>query len=52
MVATYQKDLKSAVDLLSTGEAKRVEKLNELDLVAWTGVANVMLNLDEAITRE
>jgi hypothetical protein len=52
MVATYQNDLKAAVDLLSTGEAKRAEKLNELDLVAWTTVANVLLNLDETITKE
>ncbi|MBI2929323.1 MAG: DUF1553 domain-containing protein [Verrucomicrobia bacterium] len=52
MVATYQNDLKAAVDLLSTGEARRAEKLNELDLVAWTTVANVLLNLDETITKE
>ncbi len=52
MAASYQSDLKAAVDLLATGEAKRAEKLNELDLVAWTGVANVLLNLDETITKE
>ena len=52
MVTTYQYDLKAAVDLLGTGESKRAEKLNELDLVAWTAVANVLLNLDETITRE
>ena len=52
MVATYQRDLKSAVELLSTGEAPRIQKLDELDLVAWTAMANVMLNLDETITRE
>ena len=52
MVATYQNDLKAAMDLLTTGDAKHAEKLNELDLVAWTGVANVMLNLDETITKE
>ena len=52
MVATYQKDLKAAVDLLSTGEIKRAEKLNGLDLAAWTAVANVLMNLDETITKE
>ena len=52
MVATYQYDLKAALDLLGTGEAKRAERLNELDLVAWTAVANVLLNLDETITKE
>ncbi len=52
MVATYQKDLKAAVDLLATGEAKRAEQVDELDLAAWTTVANVLLNLDETITKE
>ena len=52
MMTTYQKDLKAALDLLSTGDAKRSSKVNELDLVAWTGVANVLLNLDETITKE
>jgi hypothetical protein len=52
MVANYQHDLKGAVDLLTTGDAKRPEKLDELDLVGWTGVANVLLNLDETITKE
>ena len=50
--ANYQKDLKSALDLLSVGDSPRSSKLNELDLVAWTGMANVLLNLDETITKE
>ena len=52
MVASYQHDLAGAVDLLSIGDSKRPEKLNELDLVAWTGMANALLNLDETITKE
>ena len=52
MVATYQKDLKAAVDLLSADDTKGTGKLDELDLVAWTAVANVLLNLDETITKE
>ena len=50
--ANYQKDLKSALDLLAVGDSPRSSKLNELDLVAWTGMANVLLNLDETITKE
>lgn len=49
---TYQNDLQGALDLLATGDAKRPEKLNQLDLAAWTGVANMLLNLDESITKE
>src|SRR5678816_3073038 len=50
MLATHQQDLKAALDLISIGEFKRAEKVNELELAAWTGVANVLLNLDETIT--
>jgi len=52
MSAAYQKDLKAALDLLSVGESKRPQDVNELELVAWTAVANVLLNLDETITKE
>jgi hypothetical protein len=52
MSATYQNDLKGALDLISTGESKRAENVNQLELVAWTAVANVLLNLDETITKE
>lgn len=52
MMVTHQKDLKAALDLISIGEFKRAEKVNELELAAWTGVANVLLNLDETITKE
>lgn len=48
----YQNDLQGALDLLATGDAKRPDKLNQLDLAAWTGVANMLLNLDETITKE
>jgi len=49
---TYQNDLQAALDLHSTGDAPKSEKVNQLDLAAWTGVANVLLNLDETITKE
>ncbi len=52
MRTTYQNDLKSAAELLTHGESKRPERRNSLDLVAWTAVANLLLNLDETITKE
>ena len=51
MLVTHQKDLKAALDLISIGEFKRAEKVNELELAAWTGVANVLLNLDETLMK-
>ena len=52
MTVNYQKDLKAAVDLITAGDSKRAENLNELQLVAWTAVANVIFNLDETVTKE
>lgn len=52
LITTYSKDLKSAMDLLTVGEAKRIDTVNELELAAWTGVANVLMNLDETLTKE
>ena len=49
---TYQKNLQAAVDLLAHGEPRQAEKRSSLDLVAWTAVANLLLNLDEAIVKE
>ena len=52
MLANEQQDLKAALELISTGEFRRAENINQLELAAWTGVANVLLNLDETITKE
>ena len=52
MLANYQKDLKGALDLISVGESNRPADINELQLVAWTTVANVLFNLDETVTKE
>ncbi|MBI1840381.1 MAG: PSD1 domain-containing protein [Verrucomicrobia bacterium] len=51
MVAAYEKDLKAALDLLSVGESKPATDLNQIELVAWTAVGNVLLNLDETLTK-
>lgn len=47
----YQKDLAAAEKLLKIGDAPRDEKLNSVDLAAWTTVMNVLLNLDETVTK-
>jgi len=52
MLGNYQKDLKGALDLISIGESPRATNVNELQLVAWTTVANVLFNLDETVTKE
>jgi hypothetical protein len=50
-LARYQKDRPAAEKLLSVGESPRDPKLDIADLAAWTGVCNVILSLDEAVTR-
>ena len=47
----YQKDPKAAHDLLQVGEKKRDASIPELELAAWTMVANEMLNLDQTINK-
>jgi hypothetical protein len=48
----YRGDREAALKLLSIGEAKRDEKLDVAELAAYTAVANLILNLDETISRE
>jgi mono/diheme cytochrome c family protein len=48
----YEQDRGAALKLLSTGEAKRDERLDVGELAAYTAVANLILNLDEAVTKE
>jgi len=50
-LAEYQKDKDSAMKLLSVGEAKRNEKLDVSELAAWTMIVNLILNLDETVTK-
>ena len=49
---TYSKDLDAAVKLISVGESPYDENLDAAQLAAYTMVANVILNLDETITKE
>lgn len=47
----FADDAKSALALVSTGESPRDERLPIAELASYTAVANLILNLDEAITR-
>ena len=47
----YLADRKAALDLVSMGEFPRNEKLDVSELAAYTAVASLVLNLDEAITK-
>ena len=58
ILQSYQKELASytakpeeAKKAISYGESKPDEKLNPAELAAWTMVANLVLNLDEVVTK-
>ncbi len=48
----YAANSEAARKLLVVGEAKRNEKLDVTEHAAFTGVCNLILNLDEALTKE
>jgi len=48
----YRDDPQAARKLLEVGEAPRDAKLDVSELAAYTNVANMVLNLDETITKE
>jgi len=50
--ANYKKDTKAAKALLTVGEFKRDETLDATDHAVYTVLCNLILNLDEVITRE
>ena len=49
---TFSKDDSAAKKLIAVGESKLNEKLNPVDLAAFTSVASLLLNLDETISKE
>jgi hypothetical protein len=51
-LATYRDDKEASVKLINTGESKPDEKLDTSELAAWTMVGNLILNLDESLTKE
>ncbi|MFN8858070.1 MAG: hypothetical protein ACK50P_21045, partial [Planctomycetaceae bacterium] len=48
----FQDDLPAAGELLGFGETRGDSQLHPADLAAFTLLANTLLNLDEAITKE
>ncbi|MFM8250896.1 MAG: PSD1 and planctomycete cytochrome C domain-containing protein [Planctomycetota bacterium] len=48
----FQANAEAAKQLLSYGDSKRNEQLDSSELAALTMVANVIMNLDETITKE
>ena len=51
-LAAYQTDKDGAAKLLGYGDSKRNETLDVSELAAWTMMANLVMNLDEAVTKE
>jgi hypothetical protein len=48
----FRADPEAAMQLLKIGEASRDERLDAAELAAYTAVANLILNLDEVVTKE
>ena len=51
-LAHYRTHREAALELLRTGESPRDESLDPAELAAYTAIAGLLLNLDEAITKE
>jgi hypothetical protein len=48
----FRQHSKAATELLAVGESPRDEKLDAVELAAYATVANLILNLDETITKQ
>src|SRR5262249_39612197 len=51
-LAEYRRDPGAGIALIGIGESPRNETLDSSELAAYTGVASLILNLDETVTRE
>jgi hypothetical protein len=49
---TYRQDEEAAKKLLTVGESKAPGEIPAVELAAWTGIASLILNLDETLTKE
>ncbi len=47
----YRKNPNAAAALIKVGESSRPDGLDDAELAAWTAVGNILLNLDETITK-
>ena len=50
--SSYGADRKSAEEFLKHGDAPRAAGLDAVELASYAGIASLMLNLDEAVTKE
>jgi hypothetical protein len=50
-LVAFRADNGAALKLLSVGESSRDQRFDSAELAAWTSVASILLNLDEAVTR-
>ncbi|MBC8357111.1 MAG: DUF1553 domain-containing protein [Planctomycetes bacterium] len=50
-LAKYQADKEAATKLISVGDSKPIENLDPSQLAAWTMIGNLILNLDETMTK-
>ncbi len=50
--ADFTKNPEAAKKLISTGEAPRDEKLDAIEHAAWTALCNMIMNLDETLSKE
>ncbi len=50
-IAVYRRDPQAAARLLAVGEYPRRESLDPTEVAAWAMIANVVLNLDETVTK-
>jgi Protein of unknown function (DUF1553) len=48
----FRADPKAAAKLVEVGESPRNQKLDIVEVAAWTTVGSVILNLDETITKQ
>lgn len=48
----YQQDKEAAKKLISQGQSKPSHQIDPSELAAYTAMANLILNLDEAVTKE
>ncbi len=51
-LVNYREHPGEAVEVLRTGESKAEESLDPVEVAAWTAVSGLILNLDEAVTKE
>jgi hypothetical protein len=51
MLAAYQRDPAGARSLIAVGASKSDAAIPPAELAAWTAVANIILNMDEVITK-